>query len=98
MSRQNWSTISPAVSSDQRVQSSHHVPALRCAVARHASAGPAAASSSWARNHAFGFGGLTMPAMWPPLLSTNRTGPLTRDVVLYADSHGTMWSLIALTT
>ena len=39
-----------------------------------------------------------MPAMWPPLLSTNRTGPLTSAVVLYADSHGTMWSLIALTT
>ena len=39
-----------------------------------------------------------MPAMCPPLPSTNRTGPLTRPTVLYADSHGTMWSLIALTT
>ena len=48
--------------------------------------------------HALGPGGLTMPAMCPPLPSTNRTGPLTRSTVLYADSHGTMWSLIALTT
>ena len=29
-----------------------------------------------------GPGGLTMPAMWPPLPSTNRTGPLTRPTRL----------------
>ena len=39
-----------------------------------------------------------MPAMWPPLLRTNRTGAADQPVVLSEDSHGTMWSLIALTT
>jgi hypothetical protein len=39
-----------------------------------------------------------MPAMCPPLLSANRTGPLTSPTVRYADCQGTMWSLIALTT
>src|SRR4051794_36060648 len=93
------SCIGPECSSDQTAQSSHHEPLRRSAPLRQAFAPAGSASSvgcTWYQ--ALGPGGLTMPAMWPPLLSTNRTGPLTSPVVLYDDCHGTMWSLMALTT
>src|SRR5687768_17778498 len=93
------SCFGPECSSDHLAQSSHQEPARRSAASRQAAAVGGSASSVGATwYHAFGPGGLTMPAMCPPLLSTKRTGPLTRPVVLYDDSHGTMWSLIALTT
>src|SRR3954453_3139122 len=89
----------PECSSDHLAQSSHHDPLRRSALSRQAAAVAGSASSPgppWYQ--AFGPGGLTIPAMCPPLLSTKRTGPLTRPGVLYDDCHRTMWSLIALTT
>src|SRR5215218_5766242 len=93
------SCIAPEYSSDQVAQSSHHDPLRRWAPARQPAAVAGGASSVGATSyHALGPGGLTIPAMCPPLLSTKRTGPLTSPVVLYDDSHGTMWWLMALTT
>src|SRR3954447_385983 len=94
------SCIGPACSSDQRAQSSHHEPARRSAASRQAWALDGSASSSVGTTwyQAFGAGGWTRRARPPPLLSTKRTGPLTSPVVLYDDCHGTMWSLMALTT
>ena len=37
-----------------------------------------------------GVGGLTMPAMCPPLLRTKRTGPEIKWLAAYAERHGTM--------
>ena len=88
----------PECSSDQRAQSSHQEPLRRSALLRQAAAVEGACSPSATWYQAFGPGGLTMPAMCPPLLSTNRTGPLTSPIVLNDASHGTMWSLMALTT
>jgi hypothetical protein len=89
----------PECSADQPAQSSHQEPLRRSAAARQSAAVAGSTSSVGAAWYqALGPGGLTMPAMCPPLLSTNRTGPLTSPVVLYDDCHGTMWSLTALTT
>src|SRR5690348_14712811 len=74
------SIIGPACSLDHAAQSTHHDPALRLAACFHSSG--LAGFSSAARNHALGPGGLTMPAMCPPLLSTNRAGPENSPVVL----------------
>src|SRR3954453_8541912 len=93
------SCIGPGGSADQVARSSPPEPPRRSPPARQAAASAGSASSVGATwSQAFGLGGLTMPAMCPPLLRTNRTGPLTRPVVLYEASHGKMWSLIALTT
>ena len=69
-------------SSDQTAQSSHQVPVRRSAVPRHSAPVAGSESLSLTMCQAFGPGGLTMPAMCPPLPSTNRTGPLTRPTVL----------------
>src|SRR4029453_6314233 len=53
--------------------------------------------SSFVQWRALGLGGLTMPAMWPEELSTNRVSPLTSWVVLYDDVQGVMWSVTAPT-
>src|SRR4029450_12394784 len=53
--------------------------------------------SSVVQWRALGLGGVTMPAMWPEELSTNRALPLTSWVVLYDDVQGVMWSVTAPT-
>ena len=58
----------PARFSDQAVQSSHHEPRCLLLAARQPSA--STPLSSAASYQAFGPGGLTMPAIWPPLEST----------------------------
>ena len=81
---------------DQSVQSSHHEPALRAASARHA-----CGVNGWlepASYHALGVGGLTMPAMCPPLERMKRTSPPSSWTDFYELVHGTMWSLMAPTT
>ena len=85
----------PACSPAHAVQSIHHDSAVRLAACIQSSA--LVGLSSLERNHALGPGGLTIPAMCPPLLSTNRVAPDNSPVVLYADCHGTMWSFFALT-
>ena len=65
--------MAPARAMDQSVQSSHQEPPLREASARQA-----CGVNGWLElvsYHAFGVGGLTMPAMWPPLERMNRTSP-----------------------
>ena len=58
----------PARASDQVVQSSHHEPRCLLLDRRQASgSGPAYSAASY---QAFGPGGLTMPAICPPLDST----------------------------
>ncbi len=74
---------SPARDSDQAVQSSHHEPGCLVPERRHASgSGKAAVSSPVASCQAFGPGGLTMPAMCPPLDSTYLTLPPISPQVL----------------
>src|SRR5712691_3748976 len=66
-------TSGPEFPADHAAQSSHQEPSCRVACWRHSSA-----DSGWfspMRCHPFGPGGLTMPAICPPLVSTNRTGP-----------------------
>src|SRR6516162_3347352 len=86
---------SPARESDHSVQSCHQEPLCLVACERQAS-GPAEVYSP-VSCQAFGPGGLTMPAMWPPLDSTYRTVQPSRPVALYDDGQGTMWALIAHT-
>ena len=73
-------SFGPVWSPDQLAQSTHHDSAVRFAPCIHSSA--LAGLSSLDRNHAFGPGGLTIPAMCPPLLSTNRVAPENNPVVL----------------
>src|ERR1700730_12399198 len=87
---------SPDRESDHCVQSSHHDPLCLAAEARHCS------GSVWLRlvasYQALGPGGVTMPAMCPPLDSTYQTLPPISLVVWNDPCQGTMWSLIAPTT
>ena len=59
---------------------------------RPATSSASRGSSSLVQSRTFGLGGFTMPAMWPPDVSTKRIGPLNSCVVRYDTCHGTMWS------
>src|SRR4051794_31113650 len=79
----------------QAAQSSHQEPACRSPPERHCWGSSGYCSP--VTYQAFGEGGLTMPAMWPPLDNTNRASPLMCLRVAYDEVHGTMWSLMAET-
>src|SRR5215207_8003246 len=64
----------------QVIQSSHQEPA--CSVAPASHTWGSGGFSSLVQCLALGLGGLTIPAMWPEELSTNRVSPLTSWVVL----------------
>src|SRR6202012_6301422 len=71
-------------------------PAGRVFFPRHLSADFGCLSPT--RYQPLGPGGLTMPAMWPPLLKTNRTGPETRLSVAERAFQGTVGAFSADTT
>src|ERR671910_36473 len=79
----------------QVTQSSHQEP--WCSVAPASQTSGSGEASPLVQWRALGLGGLTMPAMWPDELSTNRVSPLTSWVVLYEDVQGVMWSVTAPT-
>src|SRR5215211_46683 len=79
----------------QPTQSSHQEPA--CSVAPVSQTSGSGGFSSLVQCLALGLGGLTIPAMWPEELSTNRVSPLTSWVVLYDEVQGVMWSVTAPT-
>src|SRR5215217_8219099 len=79
----------------QATQSSHHEP--WCSVAPASQTSGSGVLSSFVQWRALGLGGLTMPAMWPDELGTNRVSPLNSWVVLYDDVQGVMWSVTAPT-
>ena len=61
---------SPACSVDHCAQSAHHDSDVRCATDNQSSASGGLSAAD--RYHDFGPGGLTIPAICPPLLRTNR--------------------------
>src|ERR1022692_296635 len=79
---------SPARPCAHLVQSSHQEPL--CLVGGLDQPAASAGLLSAASYHAFGPGGLTMPATWPPLDRTYRTSPPSSLVAWYDACQGTM--------